>query len=88
MARGSFKYCGDFSVSFAIHLPQTPALSFQNQFQPALKVGLIRNDKSMLRAALSQKARDTLATLLTLWKNADPDLPTLVAAKSAYAKLQ
>ena len=36
----------------------------------------------------NQKARDTLATLLTLWKNADPDLPTLVAAKSAYAKLQ
>ena len=35
-----------------------------------------------------QKARDTLATLLTLWKNADPDLPTLIAAKSAYAKLQ
>jgi eukaryotic-like serine/threonine-protein kinase len=35
-----------------------------------------------------QKARDTLATLLTLWKNADPDLPTLVAAKSVYAKLQ
>jgi tetratricopeptide (TPR) repeat protein len=33
-------------------------------------------------------ARYTLATLLTLWKNADPDLPTLVAAKSAYAKLQ
>jgi hypothetical protein len=36
----------------------------------------------------NQKARDTLATLLTLWKNADSDLPTLVAAKSAYAKLQ
>jgi DNA-binding winged helix-turn-helix (wHTH) protein/tetratricopeptide (TPR) repeat protein len=36
----------------------------------------------------NQKARDTLSTLLTLWKNADPDLPTLVAAKSAYAKLQ
>jgi DNA-binding winged helix-turn-helix (wHTH) protein/tetratricopeptide (TPR) repeat protein len=35
-----------------------------------------------------QKARDTLATLLNQWKNADPDLPTLVAAKSAYAKLQ
>jgi tetratricopeptide (TPR) repeat protein len=162
VAGGSFKYCGDFSVSFAIHLPQTAALSFQNQFRPALKVGLIRNDKSMLvlqgdialaaglndkaiellrqsdkenGTALSmealahayqqagqidqavttfqkmlsstggslswepqqrwlaarytlasdyssrgdkQKARDTLATLLTLWKNADPDLPTLV----------
>ena len=36
----------------------------------------------------NQKARDTLSTLLTLWNNADPDLPTLVAAKSAYAKLQ
>jgi tetratricopeptide (TPR) repeat protein len=36
----------------------------------------------------NQKARDTLATLLNLWKNADPDLPTLVAAKSAYANLQ
>jgi eukaryotic-like serine/threonine-protein kinase len=35
-----------------------------------------------------QKARDTLAALLTLWKNADPDLPTLVAAKSAYTELQ
>jgi DNA-binding winged helix-turn-helix (wHTH) protein/tetratricopeptide (TPR) repeat protein len=36
----------------------------------------------------NQKARDMLAALLNLWKNADPDLPTLVAAKSAYAKLQ
>jgi DNA-binding winged helix-turn-helix (wHTH) protein/tetratricopeptide (TPR) repeat protein len=36
----------------------------------------------------NQKARETLATLLNLWKNADPDLPTLVAAKSAYANLQ
>ena len=36
----------------------------------------------------NQKARDTLAALLDLWKNADPDLPTLVAAKSAYAELQ
>jgi eukaryotic-like serine/threonine-protein kinase len=35
-----------------------------------------------------QKARDTLANLLYLWKNADADLPVLVAAKSAYAKFQ
>ena len=35
-----------------------------------------------------QKARDTLSGLLNLWKNADADLPTLLAAKSAYSKLQ
>jgi eukaryotic-like serine/threonine-protein kinase len=35
-----------------------------------------------------QKARETLATFLNLWKNADPDLPVLNAAKSEYAKLQ
>ena len=35
-----------------------------------------------------QKARDTLATLLNLWKDADPNLPLLKQAKAEYAKLQ
>jgi hypothetical protein len=35
-----------------------------------------------------KKARETLATLLNLWKNADPDLPLLKQAKAEYAKLQ
>jgi eukaryotic-like serine/threonine-protein kinase len=35
-----------------------------------------------------QKARETLATLLNLWKDADPDLPLLKQAKAEYAKLQ
>jgi cytochrome c-type biogenesis protein CcmH/NrfG len=35
-----------------------------------------------------QKAREVLATLLNLWKDADPDLPLLKQAKSEYAKLQ
>lgn len=35
-----------------------------------------------------QKARDTLATLLNLWKDADPNLVTLNQAKTAYATLQ
>jgi cytochrome c-type biogenesis protein CcmH/NrfG len=34
------------------------------------------------------KARETLATLLNLWKNADPDLPLLKQAKAEYEKLQ
>jgi tetratricopeptide (TPR) repeat protein len=35
-----------------------------------------------------QKARDTLTTLLNLWKDADPNLVTLRDAKAAYAGLQ
>jgi DNA-binding winged helix-turn-helix (wHTH) protein/tetratricopeptide (TPR) repeat protein len=35
-----------------------------------------------------QKARAMLATLLDLWKDADPDLPLLKQAKAEYAKLQ
>ena len=35
-----------------------------------------------------QKERETLETLLNLWKDADPDLPLLKKAKSEYAKLQ
>jgi DNA-binding winged helix-turn-helix (wHTH) protein/tetratricopeptide (TPR) repeat protein len=35
-----------------------------------------------------QKARETLAALLNLWKDADPNLPLLKQAKVEYAKLQ
>jgi eukaryotic-like serine/threonine-protein kinase len=35
-----------------------------------------------------QKARETLATLLNLWKDADPSLPLFKQAKAEYAKLQ
>jgi len=35
-----------------------------------------------------QKARETLASLLNLWKDADSDLPLLKRAKTEYAKLQ
>jgi DNA-binding winged helix-turn-helix (wHTH) protein/tetratricopeptide (TPR) repeat protein len=35
-----------------------------------------------------QKARERLATLLNLWKDADSDLPLLKQAKAEYAKLQ
>ena len=35
-----------------------------------------------------QKARETLAALLDLWKDADPGLPLLKEAKTEYAKLR
>src|ERR1700733_3875224 len=34
------------------------------------------------------KARASYQNFLTLWKDADPDIPILIAAKSKYAKLQ
>jgi len=36
----------------------------------------------------SAKARDAYQEFLTLWKDADPDLPVLKAAKAEYARLQ
>ena len=34
------------------------------------------------------KAKAAYQDFLTLWKDADPDIPILVAAKAAYANLQ
>jgi hypothetical protein len=34
------------------------------------------------------KAKAAYQDFLTLWKDADPDLPALVEAKAEYAKLQ
>ena len=34
------------------------------------------------------KAKSAYQEFLTLWKDADPELPVLIAAKAEYAKLQ
>jgi hypothetical protein len=36
----------------------------------------------------SVKARAAYQHFLTLWKDADPDIPVLIAARSEYAELQ
>jgi hypothetical protein len=36
----------------------------------------------------SAKARTAYQDFFTLWKDADPDIPILIAAKAEYAKLQ
>jgi hypothetical protein len=35
---------------------------------------------------VSMKARAAYQDFLTLWKDADPDVPILIAAKTEYAK--
>jgi eukaryotic-like serine/threonine-protein kinase len=37
--------------------------------------------------ATPQKAKAAYQDFLALWKDADPDIPILIAAKSDYAKL-
>jgi eukaryotic-like serine/threonine-protein kinase len=34
------------------------------------------------------KAKAAYRNFLTLWKDADPDIPILIAAKAEYAKLK
>jgi DNA-binding winged helix-turn-helix (wHTH) protein/tetratricopeptide (TPR) repeat protein len=78
---------GQAIASFQKMLSSTgPSLSWEPQQRWLVARYTLASDYSS--RGDQQKARDTLATLLNLWKNADPDLPTLVAAKSAYAKLQ
>ena len=36
----------------------------------------------------TSKAKAAYQDCLTLWKDADPDIPVLIAAKSEYAKLR
>jgi len=48
-------------------------------------VGLARADAMQGDTA---KSRAAYQDFLTLWKDADPDIPILIAAKSEYAKLQ
>jgi len=40
------------------------------------------------RGVLSANTRSAYQDFLTLWKDADPDIPILKQAKSEYAKLQ
>jgi len=37
---------------------------------------------------MSRKSRTAYQDFLTLWKDADPNIPILIAAKAEYAKLQ
>jgi hypothetical protein len=61
--------------------------------------GVVRNDPIGALAHLglargyvlqgdTAKARAAYQDFLTLWKDADPDIPILIAAKAEYAKLQ
>jgi eukaryotic-like serine/threonine-protein kinase len=52
------------------------------------KIGSTNLDRAHELQANSAKARTAGQDFLALWKDADPDIPILIAAKSEYAKLQ
>jgi len=52
---------------------------------PLARLGLTRAYAMLGDTA---KAKAAYQDFLTLWKDADPDIPVLIAAKAEYAKLQ
>jgi hypothetical protein len=59
---------------------------------PTLRRGHDRGQRFTARAYVLQgdtaKARAAYEEFLTLWKNADPDIPILKQAKAEYQKLR
>jgi eukaryotic-like serine/threonine-protein kinase len=49
---------------------------------------LFRRCRAYVMQGDTAKTKAAYQTFLTLWKDADPDIPSLIAAKSEYAKLR
>ena len=47
----------------------------------------VRGSKNGLRKGHTAKAKAAYQDFLTLWKDADPDIPILIAAKTEFANL-
>ena len=61
-----------------------PGIVVNSPFGALARVGLAR---AYVLQGDPAKARDAYQDFLTLWKDADPDIPILMEAKSQYAKL-
>jgi len=68
----------EFQKSFSIR-----ALSYPLSALAHLQLG-----RAYVMSGATAKARAAYQDFLTLWKNADPDIPVYKAAKAEYAKLQ
>jgi predicted Zn-dependent protease len=62
-----------------------PGLVMQNPISALAHLGLAR---AYAMQSESAKAKTAYKDFLTLWKDADPDIPFLKQAKAEYAKLQ
>ena len=55
---------------------------------PLSALAHLRLGRALAAAGEKEKARAAYKDFLTLWKDADPDIPIFIAAKAEYAKLQ
>jgi len=60
-------------------------LNPQEIYTPLARLGLAR---AFAQLNEKEKARTAYQDFLTLWKDADPDVPILKQARAEYAKLQ
>ena len=56
--------------------------------QPIGSLAHLGSGRAYALSGENVKARTAYQSFLTLWKDADPDIPVLIAAKSEYAKLR
>jgi eukaryotic-like serine/threonine-protein kinase len=80
----------------ALHQGSQAAAEFQKIFdhrgivwnQPIGALAHLQIGRSYAMAGNTEKAKEAYKDFLTLWKDADPDIPILKQAKDEYAKLQ
>ena len=63
----------------------TPGMSLNEPIAALAHLGMAR---AIVELGDANKARSAYEDFLTLWKNADADVPILRQAKSEYAKLE
>jgi len=76
---------GDVAASEFQKIVDHPGIVGTNPIGALAHVGLAR---AYALEGDNAKARDTYEDFLTLWKDADPDIPVLKEAKAEYAKLR
>jgi cytochrome c-type biogenesis protein CcmH/NrfG len=62
-----------------------PGIALNSDLGPLARLGLAR---AYAMQGDTAKAKAAYQDFLTLWKDADPDIPIFIAAKAEYAKLQ
>ena len=83
-------------VYLAAHQGQSRAAEFQKILdhrgivinEPIGALAHLQIGRAYAMQGDTAKARAAYQDFLTLWKDADPDIPILIAAKAEYAKLK
>ena len=75
----------DAAAEFAKIIDRLRSFPFNNSYTPLAQLGLGR---SLARQGDLDKSRTAYQDFFAAWKDADPDIPILVAARQEYARLK